>query len=70
MKEIQEILVLEIKRIHTRCKTGELEVADLRRLESLTKSWKSYFGSEIDEAKSDMEGMSVEELRDLINDET
>lgn len=69
MKEIQEILILEIRRIYERCKVEELEASDLRRLESLTKSWRTYFGTEIDEAKSDLEGMSVSELRGIIKSE-
>lgn len=63
MKEIQEILIKEVKRIHARAIVAELEMDDLKKLESLTKSWKTYFGSEIDEAKSDLASLSLDELR-------
>lgn len=71
MKEIKEILIMGVKKIHERAANngGELEMEDLKRLESLTKSWKTYFGAEIDNTKEDLEDMSLEELMKLAKEE-
>jgi hypothetical protein len=67
MKEIKEILIMGVRKIHSKAQQngGELGMDDLKRLESLTRSWKSYFGAEIDAAKDDLESMSLEELFEL-----
>ena len=62
MKELQDILIKEIKRVHARCSQGELDIDDLKKLESLTKSWRTYFGTEIDTQKNELTEMSVEDL--------
>ena len=64
MKEIREILIMGVKKIHAKAaqNDGELGMDDLKRLESLTRSWKSYFGAEIDAAKEDLDNMPLEEL--------
>lgn len=68
MKEVKDILVMEIKRIREAAQHGRLGMEDLRALESLTRSWKNYFGNEIDTAKETLSELSIEDLKKLVGD--
>ena len=59
----------EVKRLAKKVIVEPLTPEDLRRLESLTRSWKAYFGAEIDEAGEDLKEYSLDELRKLAGDE-
>lgn len=70
MKEVREILVIEMKRLREKTEMGILSPEDLKRLESLTRSWKNYFGNEIDETKDTLDGVSKEDLLKILEDGT
>lgn len=65
MKEMKHILQLEVKRIHEAAVEGPLTFEDLKRLESVTKSWRTYFGTEINIVEDDLSSMSLDELLEL-----
>lgn len=69
MKQVREILVIEMKRLREKVDAGALAPDDLKRLESLTRSWKNYFGNEIDETKDTLDGISKEDLLKILEDD-
>lgn len=68
MKLMKEILITEIKRIHADAMEGPLEMDQLKRLESLTKSWRAMFGTDIEMINDDLNGMSLNEVLELAKD--
>ena len=71
MKELTTIFMSQIQLLHKKAeKLAEegkaLELSDLRKLESLTKAWRTYQGAEIDAADETLSDMTSEELKAVI----
>lgn len=58
MREIQEIILKQIKNIHEQSEKAPLDIMDLKRLETLARSWKY-----LTETPPPKEGGSVEHLK-------
>ena len=72
MKEFKNIFMAQIQLIERKSKEmatrGEpLELNDLRKLEALTKAWRSYQGTEIDLTDETLKELSSEELRQVLD---
>ena len=61
MKELEDIFIREIERLNTASKRGALDIEDVRKLDMLTRAWKSYSGNQIVEESDPLEGMTLEQ---------
>lgn len=67
MKELEQTFKIEIKRLYEKALVQPLDMDEIKKLESLTRSWKAYSGSRIDDEESITHELTKEELTALAN---
>ena len=65
MIELQEIFLREINRLNDASKKGPLDMDDIKKLDLLTRSWKSYSGNQIVDDKDPLDGLTAQEILEL-----
>ncbi len=66
MQQLDDLFRIELTRLSTLAQKGPLEVEDLRRLESLTRSLKNYTSSPLKDKRVEVSEESTEALFDLL----
>ena len=62
MKELEDIFKREIERLNVASERGPLDIDDVKKLDLLTRAWKSYSGNQIVEDLEPLKGMTAEEI--------
>lgn len=67
MREIQEIILKQIKDIHMQSEKAPLDIMDLKRLETLARSWKYLTETPPPKEGGSVDHLSVKKLVALAN---
>ena len=66
MKELEYTFTIEIKRLYEKAAVEPLSKEDVDKLVKLTNAWKSYVNNPVSEDKDSLEGLSDDELLELV----
>ena len=58
----EDLIIRELTRLNEQSLAGPLDIEDCRKLEVLSRSWRSYNGAKLGEKKVDLGEMSVADL--------
>jgi len=70
MREIQEIILKQIKNIHEQSEKAPLDIMDLKRLETLARSWKYLTETPPTKEGGSVDNLSLDQLLAMALDET
>lgn len=70
MREIQEIILKQIKNIHEQSEKAPLDIMDLKRLETLARSWKYLTETPPPKEGGSVDHLSLDQLLAMAVDET
>jgi len=70
MKEIEDIVRIEIKRLHEKQQSQSLEIVDVKQLVELSRAWKYLHETPPPKEGGSVDHLTLEELMALAKDET